>query len=217
MRLARAASRTVHVTFTLPPFGFAALQVTLASRPGGPWAPCGPVAPWAPVAPVAPVAPSWPAGPAGPVGPLVAIALVTTDDLELARRITTDAIDKVRALGSAAGFATLSHLRAWANYRAGRLVEAIADAQSVLDGARYGWEPALPAAHAVIALSLLERGDTPGAETALELPGGDERWMTTFTWNDYVEARGELRLVTRDAAGALADFEECGRGLAAVG
>ena len=147
----------------------------------------------------------------------VAIALVTADDLELAERVTNAAIERVRELGSAIGFATLSHLRAWAHYRAGRLSEAIADAQSVLDGARYGWEPALPAAHAVIALALLERGDAAGAETALELPGGDDRWRTTFTWNDYLQARGELRLATGDVEAALADFEECGRGLAAVG
>jgi DNA-binding CsgD family transcriptional regulator len=147
----------------------------------------------------------------------VAVALVAADELELAERVTTAAIDRVRELGSAIGFATLSHLRAWAHYRAGHLGEAIADAQSVLDGARYGWEPALPAAHAVIALALLERGDLAGAETALELPGGGDRWRTTFTWNDYVEARGELRLASGDVEAALADFEECGRGLAAAG
>jgi DNA-binding CsgD family transcriptional regulator len=75
----------------------------------------------------------------------------------------------------------------------------------------------LPAAHAVIALALLERGDAVGAEMALELPGGGERWQSTFTWNDFVEARGELRLAADDPEAALADFEECGRGLAAVG
>jgi DNA-binding CsgD family transcriptional regulator len=69
----------------------------------------------------------------------------------------------------------------------------------------------------VIALALLERGDAAGAATALELPGGADRWRSTFTWNDYVAARGELRLVTGEPEAALADFEECGRGLADAG
>jgi DNA-binding CsgD family transcriptional regulator len=148
---------------------------------------------------------------------LAAVALVVVDDLDLAERALDESLVSARQVGSVTGYASAAHVRTWVYYRRGRLPEAIADAESVLDTARYGWEPALPAAQAVMALCLLEQGDRHAAAAALDLPGGEERWRTTFTWNDYLDARGRVRMAAGDPRAALDDFMAAGRGLEAVG
>ena len=90
---------------------------------------------------------------------LGAVALVVADELDVAEQALDDALDNAERAGSFQAYASAAHLRAWIHYRRGRLAAAIADAESVLDAARYGWEPALPAAKAVIALCHLERSD----------------------------------------------------------
>jgi DNA-binding CsgD family transcriptional regulator len=97
------------------------------------------------------------------------------------------------------------------------LPDAIADAESVVDAARYGWEPALPAAQAVMALAHLERADRDSAAAALDLPGGEDRWRATFTFNDYLDARGRVKMMDGDPSGALEDFTAAGQALDAVG
>ena len=114
-------------------------------------------------------------------------------------------------------FGTLSHVRAHALHRLGRLDDAIVDAQSTLDTARYGWEPELPAVHAVLALCLVERGELDAAASAIEVPGGAERWSEAFTWSDLLEARGRLRLARGENESALDDFLACGDRLKPLG
>jgi predicted ATPase/DNA-binding CsgD family transcriptional regulator len=148
---------------------------------------------------------------------LAAIALISADALDEAERLCTLLADDARRRGSVRIFATASHARAHALHRQGNLVGAIADAESALDAARYGWRLALPAAHAALAACQLERGELAAAQAALALPGGEERWEHEFTYNDYLEARGRVRLAEGDAAAALSDFEACGERLAQVG
>ncbi len=148
---------------------------------------------------------------------LAAIALISADALDEAERLCTLLADDARRRGSVRIFATASHARAHALHRQGNLVGAIADAESALDAARYGWRLALPAAHAALAACQLERGELAAAQAALALPGGEERWEHEFTYNDYLEARGRVRLAEGDAAAALRDFEACGERLAEVG
>jgi DNA-binding CsgD family transcriptional regulator len=148
---------------------------------------------------------------------LAAVALVTADEVVEAERWLTALADDARRRGSVRIFATASHARAHALHRQGNLVGAIADAESALDAARYGWRLALPAAHAALAGCQLERGDLEAAKAALELPGGEERWQAEFTFNDYLEARGRVRLADGDPEGALADFEACGDRLRPLG
>ena len=148
---------------------------------------------------------------------LATVALVVADDLDVAEKALDESLISAQAVGSATGYASAAHVRAWVNYRRGRLAAAIADAESVLDAARYGWEPALPAAVAVMSLSHLEQGDPAAAAAALKLPGSEERWRTTFTWNDYLDARGCVRMAAGDARAALDDFEEAGRALVGLG
>jgi len=146
-----------------------------------------------------------------------ATALFMTGELEEAGRALTSAIARARDRGAVLAFGTLSHLRAHALQRRGRLEDAIADAQSALDTVRYGWEPELPAVYAVLALCLLERGEVDAAEAALDVPGGKERWGETFTWADVLDARGRVRLARGDAGGALEDFTACGERLKPLG
>jgi DNA-binding CsgD family transcriptional regulator len=148
---------------------------------------------------------------------LAAVALVVADDLDTAEPALDEAMASARRIGSVTGYASVAHIRAWVHYRRGRLPDAIADAESVVDAARYGWEPALPAAQAVMALSHLDRGDREAAARALDLPGGEERWSAQFTFNDYLDARGRVRMAGGDAAGALEDFTAAGRALDGVG
>jgi DNA-binding CsgD family transcriptional regulator len=148
---------------------------------------------------------------------LAATTLIVTGDLGPAERALSAAIDGAHVRGSVTAFATASHVRAHTFFRLGRLDEAIADAESVLDAARYGWEPALPAAHAVLVNSLVERGQLDAAELAADIPGGEERWADSFTWNDYLDARGRLALARGEPEAALADFVACGDRLEAIG
>ena len=82
---------------------------------------------------------------------LAAVALIVADELDAVEPAVDEALADARDLGNAQAFATAAHLRAWIYYRRGRLPETVADAEMVLDAARYGWEPALPAAHALMA------------------------------------------------------------------
>ncbi len=148
---------------------------------------------------------------------LAAVALVVADDLDVAETALDEALASAREIGSVTGYASGAHVRAWVYYRSGRLAQAIADAEGVVDTARYGWEPALPAAQAVLALAHLERGDRAAAAASLDLPGGEERWQATFTYNDYLDARGRVHLVDGDAAAALENFTAAGKALEAVG
>ena len=141
---------------------------------------------------------------------LAATALLMAGELDEAERALTPALASARERGSVLAFGTLSHVRAHALHRRGRLEDAIADAQSALDAVRYGWGPELPGIHAVLALCLLERGELDAAEAALAVPGGEERWGATFTWADLLEARGRLKLARGDARGALEELLACG-------
>src|SRR5688572_15388753 len=80
---------------------------------------------------------------------LAVVALIVADELDAVEPAVDEALADARRLGNAQAFATAAHLRAWIHFRRGRLPETVADAEMVLDAARYGWEPALPAAHAL--------------------------------------------------------------------
>ena len=146
-----------------------------------------------------------------------ATALFMSGELKEAEGALTSVIGQARDRGAVLGFGALSHVRAHVLYRQGRLDDAIADAQSALDTVRYGWEPELPAVHAVLALCLIERGELGAAEAALEVPGGEERWGSIFTWADLLDARGRARHARGDARAALEDFIACGERLKPLG
>jgi DNA-binding CsgD family transcriptional regulator len=148
---------------------------------------------------------------------LAATALFMTGAMTESERALDAVVTSAHERGAVLAFGTLSHVRAHAFHRLGRLDDAIVDAQSTLDTARYGWEPELPAVHAVLALCLIERDELAAAAAAIDLPGGEERWSETFTWGDLLEARGRLRLAHGEDEAALDDFLACGNRLEPLG
>ncbi len=148
---------------------------------------------------------------------LAATALFMAGALTESERALSAVLESARERGAVLAFGTLSHVRAHVMHRLGRLDDAIVDAQSTLDTVRYGWEPELPAVHAVLALCLIERGELDAAAAAIDLPGGEQRWSETFTWSDLLEARGRLLLARGEDAAALEDFLACGERLEPLG
>ncbi len=148
---------------------------------------------------------------------LAATALFMTGAMTESERALDAVVTSAHERGAVLAFGTLSHVRAHAYHRLGRLDDAIVDAQSTLDTARYGWEPELPAVHAVLALCLIERDELSAAAAAIDLPGGEERWSETFTWSDLLEARGRLHLARDEDEAALDDFLACGARLEPLG
>jgi DNA-binding CsgD family transcriptional regulator len=147
---------------------------------------------------------------------LAATALAWAGEFETATQVATAAIDDARARGSVFAHATGCHVRALANFLAGRVGDAMADAQSALDALPRGDEPVAPLARALLARILLERGEPNAARELLVLAGGDEPWMGRVAYAAVLEARGWLSLAEGEPDDALAAFIECGRRQAAA-
>jgi DNA-binding CsgD family transcriptional regulator len=142
---------------------------------------------------------------------LAATALAWAGELEAATEAATAAIADARSRGSVIAHATGCHVRALTSFLAGRVGDAMADAQAALDSLPRGDEPAAPLARALLARILLERGEPIAAGDVLTLFGGDERWSGRVAYAAVLEARGWLALAEGKGAEALATFLECGR------
>jgi DNA-binding NarL/FixJ family response regulator len=138
-------------------------------------------------------------------------ALAWADDLEGALDALAAAVDDARRRGTAFGYAGAVHARASVHYLAGRVDEALTDARVAMAAGREGWRLALPSAHAVACRALIERGDLEGAEAALALPGGEQRWEASVVLSQLIEARAWLSLARGDAEDAGAGFLDCRR------
>jgi len=102
-------------------------------------------------------------------------------------------------------FATASYCRSWPRLDAGRIPEAIADAERAIDARRYGWKQFLPAAYAVAALARLERGELDDARAAIAAVPAHE-WDQTPPWTAILHARGALAMAEGRHADAREDF-----------
>jgi DNA-binding CsgD family transcriptional regulator len=147
---------------------------------------------------------------------LAATALAWAGDLEAATEAATAAIVDARSRGSVIAHATGCHVRALATFLAGRVGDAMADAQAALETLPRGDEPVAPLARALLARILLERGEPIAARDALSLFGGDEPWSGRVAYAAVLEARGWLALAEGQGDEALAAFLECGRRQAAA-
>ena len=136
-------------------------------------------------------------------------ALVAAGDLQMAEAALTVAIEDARSRGSVLGFATASQVRATTILRRGRVLDAASDARHALAVERDGWSRGSGAARAVLAQTLIERGDLEGAARHLnraEVPGAPDPFRFSV-----LSARGRLTLFQGDADSALELFLECGR------
>jgi DNA-binding CsgD family transcriptional regulator len=147
---------------------------------------------------------------------LAATALAWAGEIEAATEAATAAIADARARGSVLAHARGCHVRALTGFLAGRVGDAMADAQSALDALPRGDEPVAPLARALLARILLERGEPNAARDLLALSGGDEPWTGRVAYAAVLEARGWLALADGEPDDALAAFIECGRRQAAA-
>jgi DNA-binding CsgD family transcriptional regulator len=138
-------------------------------------------------------------------------ALAWADELEAAESALAGAVADARRRGSVFGYATACYTRAQVRLLAGRVDDALSDAEAALERAEDGWRAALPAAHAVAARSRVERGELEQAAEALELPGGDESWEASTALSWLFEGRGWLAMAQGDYAAAAKAFGECRR------
>jgi DNA-binding CsgD family transcriptional regulator len=154
---------------------------------------------------------------------LAAFALTVAEDLQAAELVLAAAVDDARRRGSVLGFATASHFRALAVARRGRMSDAAADIENALSAERYGWRLAAPAARAILAEAMVERGELDAALEQLRLTAtGDETGWDLSGFpddpaNPFLPVRGRLRLLQKKPQQALDDFLECGRRQEAIG
>ena len=119
------------------------------------------------------------------------MALAITEAFDDAERAFGMALDAARRLGLQHNFASGQSGRADARYRAGRLEDAIADAEASLQIGRDTWTE--PHTRATLAMSLLDAGDLESAERAIALEQPD-RWNTATHICLFHEARGRVHL-----------------------
>ncbi|MGH2804563.1 MAG: hypothetical protein ACRDL4_16190, partial [Thermoleophilaceae bacterium] len=124
--------------------------------------------------------------------PLACFGMVLAGELEAAERASAAAVEAARRRGSILELGAAVHVRSMARYRAGRVVEALADAESAVEAGRWGWGATLPMAHAQLVFALLERGELERAERALELPGGEQRWAVNVSYGLFLIARAAV-------------------------
>jgi DNA-binding CsgD family transcriptional regulator len=142
--------------------------------------------------------------------------LLATDALDEEIELLTGAIAALRAAGSYAKLGTYAYCRAWPFFYEGRLTDAIADAQAAIRAAELGWETFFPAACAVLAQALAERGDLEAAEQAIAID--DERWSQRVDFALLVPlVRGKLELARGRPDRALPLIEAASIGPSAIG
>jgi DNA-binding CsgD family transcriptional regulator len=138
--------------------------------------------------------------------------LVWAEEFDLEHEILDQALADARRRGSVWAFATASYCRMLPEYAQGRIRAAIADGEHALDARRHGWEMFLPMVCGCLGLCLVELDDLEGALRAVALED-PERWEGSVVYGPYLSARGQVRLATGDAAGALDDLLAAGRTL----
>jgi DNA-binding CsgD family transcriptional regulator len=124
--------------------------------------------------------------------PLAAFGIQLAGDPDASERASTAAVEMAHERGSILELGAAMQSRSVARFQAGRVVEALADAESAVDAGRWGWGATLPMAHAQLVFALLERGEVERAEAALELPGGEQRWAVNISYGVYVIARAAV-------------------------
>ncbi|HEY6760132.1 MAG TPA: LuxR C-terminal-related transcriptional regulator, partial [Baekduia sp.] len=145
---------------------------------------------------------------------IAASALSLCDHLREADAALTAAQRAAQEAGSAIGFAIATSFRASVRVRQGALVDAEADARSVLDSAEHGWHPLGPA---FLVDALVERGALDEAETILESIGMLGAIPENMLFQPLLYARGDLRIAQGRLGEGVEDLLEGGRRAAEAG
>ena len=142
--------------------------------------------------------------------PIVSGVLFVADELEAAISVSDRAIADARARGLVNGFATACHNRSYPLRLAGRIPDAIADAQQAIDAHRLGWRLFLVSAYAQLAHALMDSGDLPGAGSVIgSVSDDDHRHRPEFGL--FLEARGRWHLLHDRNDDAVVDLSEARR------
>ena len=146
-------------------------------------------------------------------------AFVYADRFDIARRRYTEAMDDARRRGLVARFCIAACYRSAAEFRAGSLAAAVADAELALDAIDANeLELVRPYAVAFLADALMEQGALEQAREAVdstELSPGTELDSYPHDW--FFDSRARLQLLEGDADRALRDLVTLGGYLESFG
>ncbi|MGI8511324.1 MAG: helix-turn-helix transcriptional regulator, partial [Solirubrobacteraceae bacterium] len=145
---------------------------------------------------------------------VVALARVLTfaDAFAEAEQVIEAGLADTRERGATHAFATMSQCRARLRRALGRLDDAVADLELVVESHRDGWDVAAPGALGLLAWCHLQRGDRTAAEQTLAVPAEVEAgWRRDLSYGAFREHRGWLALAGGDPRAALEEFVATGR------
>ena len=135
---------------------------------------------------------------------LVTSALTLCGRLERAVEVTDAVLEDARQRQSPVAFATARYSRGLPRLWQGQVSDAIGELEAALDSTRSGWRQFSTAAHAGLALCLIERGELEHAQELIEAVGEIDR-PRDLEDTLCVGARAELRLAQARPADALQD------------
>ena len=140
--------------------------------------------------------------------------LLASDRFAEAETVLERAREQARLVGAVVAGATTEAFLGDLYLRTGNVAAAIDACRDALRRARDGWGLGIPAASAILAEALVERGELGSAEAAIANGGLDasaEAVGSSYVLTMLLSARGRARLARGDLEGALADLMETGR------
>ena len=140
--------------------------------------------------------------------------LTVADRLDEADRILSATVDEARRHRANYRVGPVLLFRSDARFRAGRLRDAVADAQAALTAYVHAGRLSVLGSTAVLVQALAERGELAAAEAALEAAeahGPPEAIGDAYSGTLLLNARARLRLAQGNPRAALADLLEVGR------
>jgi DNA-binding CsgD family transcriptional regulator len=138
------------------------------------------------------------------------VALAYCDELADAQDALDRSIEAARGRGSIVAYARTLHYRAWVAFRQGRLAEAMADTEAVIEHAEEV-PVAGPAVEALLALALCEQGHAAQAKRVLDIEDVEERWGWSAPYVYFLDARARVAMLTGSPEAALTDLRAAGQ------
>ena len=143
-----------------------------------------------------------------PVVNLVVLPLLYGGELEAAETHIDAVLADARSRGASLAFAEAALMRALVCYAAGRVNDAMVDAQIAVEGMNRGWHALAPTALATLVHCMIERGELDQAADMLtrgEHELAPPEALGINAW--FYVARARLRLCRREIAAAQADLD----------
>ena len=132
-------------------------------------------------------------------------ALSWSDDFQGAHAAIEAARADAAARGDYLTEALALYTRSWPRFWAGRIGDALADAETAVSAWRGTWAMYLPGALYWLARAHIERDELDEAEAALDLPDAEARWAGTTMYAAWRAARGRVALARGRADDALSE------------